>query len=136
MRLAVLFGCGLAFGVGLAVSGMAQPEIVLSFLMLEDFGLLLTMGAALAISAPAYAIARRSRRKPAMGDAYESFPKGIQKNHWVGGAIFGVGWGLSGVCPGAAFASLGIGNVTILYAIAAMLLGAYLQGVTQGPRRG
>ncbi len=129
MKLLVLFGCGLAFGVGLAVSGMARPEVVLGFLMLEDFGLLLTMGAALAISAPAYAIARRSQRKPALGDVYESFPKSIQKNHWVGGAIFGVGWGLCGVCPGAAFASVGIGNVMILVAIAGMLLGAYLQGI-------
>ena len=131
MKWALLFACGLAFGVGLAVSGMAQPEIVLSFLQLEDFGLLLTMGAALCVSAPAYAIARRSNRKPVMGGTYDQIPKGFTKKHWVGGAIFGMGWGLSGVCPGAAFASIGIGNVTILLAVAAMLLGAYLQGIHQ-----
>ena len=42
--------------------------------------------------------------------------------------IFGVGWGLSGICPGAAYASLGIGNVTILWAVVGMFAGAYLQG--------
>lgn len=136
MRLMLLFACGLAFGVGLAVSGMAHPEIVLSFLMLEDLGLLLTMGAALAVSGSAYAIARRSRRKPVMGGAYDEFPKTFSRDPWIGGAIFGVGWGLSGVCPGAAFASIGTGNAMILLAIASMFLGAYLQGVTHDPRRG
>ena len=46
----------------------------------------------------------------------------------VGGGVFGVGWGLSGICPGAAYASLGIGNTVILYGVAGMFLGAYLQG--------
>jgi uncharacterized membrane protein YedE/YeeE len=43
--------------------------------------------------------------------------------------IFGAGWGLSGICPGAAYASLGIGNVPILWAVGGMFVGAYLQGV-------
>ncbi|MEF8822151.1 MAG: DUF6691 family protein, partial [Halovenus sp.] len=43
--------------------------------------------------------------------------------------IFGVGWGLSGICPGAAYASLGVGNWPILYALGGMFLGAYAQGV-------
>jgi uncharacterized membrane protein YedE/YeeE len=46
----------------------------------------------------------------------------------VGGTVFGVGWGLSGICPGAAYASFGIGNVAILWAVAGMFLGAYAQG--------
>jgi len=46
----------------------------------------------------------------------------------VSGVVFGVGWGISGICPGAAYASLGVGNVTILWALAGMFIGAYAQG--------
>jgi uncharacterized membrane protein YedE/YeeE len=46
----------------------------------------------------------------------------------IGGMMFGVGWGLSGICPGAAHASLGIGNYPILWAVVGILLGAYAQG--------
>ena len=52
----------------------------------------------------------------------------------VGGGIFGVGWGLSGICPGAAYASLGIGNTVILYGVAGMFVGAYLQGCLREAR--
>ena len=46
----------------------------------------------------------------------------------VGGVIFGIGWGISGVCPGAAFASLGIGNYVIIWAIVGMIFGAHIHG--------
>jgi uncharacterized membrane protein YedE/YeeE len=73
---------------------------------------------------------------PLTGDVYERRLKSFDRNVLVGGAIFGVGWGLSGICPGAAYASLGVGNVTILWAIAGMFVGAYAQGVWRSQRAG
>jgi uncharacterized membrane protein YedE/YeeE len=128
--LPAVFAGGLIFGVGLAVSEMARPEVVLDFLQFEDFGLLLVMGGAAAVTATAYAVIGRLRdRAPLTGRVYERRLKSFDRNVLLGGTVFGVGWGISGICPGAAYASLGIGNVTILWAIGGMFAGAYLQGV-------
>ncbi|WP_312908452.1 DUF6691 family protein [Natronosalvus caseinilyticus] len=121
---------GLIFGFGLAYSHMARPEVVLDFLQFDDFGLLFVMFGAAIISGIAFWITPRLReRAPLTGDTYGRRLKSFDRNVLIGGAIFGVGWGLSGICPGAAYASLGIGNVTILWAIGGMFAGAYLQGV-------
>lgn len=128
---AVLAG-GVLFGVGLALSGMARPEVVLDFLQFEDLGLLLVMGGGAAVTGGAYALLGQSdRRAPLTGRPFVRRLKSLDRNVLVGGTIFGVGWGLSGICPGAAYASLGIGNVTILWAIGGMFAGAYLQGVVR-----
>jgi hypothetical protein len=127
--LPAVFVGGLVFGVGLAVSEMARPEVVLDFLQFEDFGLLLVMGGAATVTATAYAVIGRLRDSaPLTGRNYERRLRSFDRNVLVGGTVFGVGWGLSGICPGAAYASLGIGNVTILWAIGGMFAGAYLQG--------
>ena len=126
---AILVG-GLVFGVGLAHSQMARPEVVLDFLQFEDFGLVFVMFGGAAVTGLAYAVVPRLLDSaPLTGDAFERRLKSFDRNVLVGGAIFGVGWGLSGICPGAAYASFGIGNVAILWAIAGMFLGAYAQGV-------
>jgi uncharacterized membrane protein YedE/YeeE len=126
--LLVLVG-GLLFGFGLAYSHMARPEVVLDFLQFADFGLLFVMFGAAAVTGLTYLLAPRVlQRAPLTGAAFDRRLKPFDRNVLVGGAIFGVGWGLSGICPGAAYASLGIGNVTILWAIGGMFLGAYAQG--------
>ncbi|WP_089818457.1 YeeE/YedE family protein [Halomicrobium zhouii] len=120
---------GVIFGFGLGFSQMARPEVVLDFLQFEDFGLLFVMFGAAIVSGIAFAVMPRIRDSaPLTGDRYERRLKPFDRNVLVGGAIFGVGWGLSGICPGAAYASLGTGNVAILWALAGMFLGAYLQG--------
>lgn len=120
---------GVLFGFGLGFSGMARPEIVLSFLQLRDLGLLFVMGGAVAVVAPVYFLAARSgRNAPLTGRRYGRRLKSMDPNVLAGGALFGVGWGLSGICPGAAYASLGIGNYPILWGIAGMFIGAYGQG--------
>jgi len=125
----VVFLGGLVFGAGLAVSGMTRPEVVLSFLQFEDLGLLFVMGGAAVTTGVVFALATRARgRAPLTGRAYGRRLKSLDRNVLVGGAIFGVGWGLSGICPGAAYASLGTGNLPILWAIAGMFVGAYAQG--------
>ena len=120
---------GLVFGFGLAYSHMARPEVVLDFLQFEDFGLVFVMFGGAAVTGATFLLAPRLLgRAPLTGDAFERRLKPFDRNVLVGGAVFGVGWGLSGICPGAAYASLGVGNVTILWALAGMFVGAYLQG--------
>ncbi len=124
----VLIG-GLIFGFGLAFSHMARPEVVLDFLQFEDLGLIFVMFGGAAVTGLAFLVAPRLLdRAPLTGDSFERRLKPFDRNVLIGGAIFGVGWGLSGICPGAAYASLGIGNVTILWALAGMFVGAYVQG--------
>jgi uncharacterized membrane protein YedE/YeeE len=124
----VLVG-GLIFGFGLAYSQMARPEVVLDFLQFEDFGLVFVMFGGAAVTGVTFFVAPRLlNRAPLTGDRFQRRLKSFDRNVVIGGAIFGVGWGLSGICPGAAYASLGIGNVSILWALAGMFLGAYAQG--------
>ncbi|WP_299237174.1 DUF6691 family protein [Natronomonas sp.] len=125
----ILIG-GLLFGFGLGVSRMARPEVVLDFLQFQDFGLLFVMGGAAAVSAVTFTLGADVFRgtAPLTGRAYGRRVKGLDRNVLVGGTVFGVGWGLSGICPGAAYASLGVGNWPVLWAIGGMFLGAYTQG--------
>jgi len=125
----VLVG-GLVFGFGLGFSHMARPEVVLNFLTFDDFGLLFVMFGGSIVAGLAFWIMPRLRSNaPLTGRPYGRRLKSFDRNVLIGGSIFGVGWGLSGICPGAAYASLGVGNVTILWALAGMFLGAYIQGV-------
>ena len=120
---------GLVFGFGLGFSHMARPEVVLDFLQFEDLGLLFVMGGAAVLTGVTFLVVPRLRdRAPLTGDVYERRLKRFDRNVLVGGVVFGAGWGLSGICPGAAYASLGVGNWPILWAIAGMFLGAYAQG--------
>lgn len=125
----IIYLGGGIFGFGLALSGMAKPEVVLDFLQFEDLGLLFVMGGAALVTALTFAVATRFLDgAPLTGDGYTRRLKEFDRNVVAGGAVFGVGWGISGICPGAAYASIGIGNLPILWAIAGMFLGAYAQG--------
>ncbi len=130
--LALVYAGGVLFGFGLGFSHMARPEVVLSFLELYDFGLLFVMfGAAIVTGTAYFAVPRLRDTAPITGSAYARRLKTLDKNVVIGGGIFGVGWGLSGICPGAAYASLGIGNYIMLYGVAGMFAGAYVQGVVR-----
>jgi uncharacterized membrane protein YedE/YeeE len=114
---------------------MARPEVVLDFLQFEDFGLLFVMGGGAVVSALTFAIVPRLfGRAPLTGDGFRKREKSMDRNVIVGGTIFGVGWGLSGICPGAAYASVGVGNYPILIAIGGMFLGAYVHGLWRSAR--
>jgi len=124
----VLFIGGIVFGFGLALGGMSKPEIVLSFLQLKDLGLILLMGAATGVAFVAINVVPRFVERPVLGGEFKPRARTLSRNTLIGAAIFGVGWGLSGQCPGSALSSLGIGNLPVLLGIAAMFLGAYVMG--------
>ncbi|WP_418280066.1 DUF6691 family protein [Halorubrum sp. DTA98] len=135
--LPLVFLGGAVFGVGLAVSQMARPEIVIEFLQLRDLGLVFVMGgASVVVGITFWALTLSGRSAPLTGRRFGRRLKSMDRDVIVGGGVFGVGWGLSGICPGAAYASLGIGNVVILYGVAGMFVGAYLQGYLREQRTG
>lgn len=119
---------GALFGFGLALSTMVSPEVVLSFLHFQDFGLLLVMGGAVGVTVLAYQLAPRLMKRPLWGDRFAVRPAVLDRDTVLGAAIFGVGWGLCGVCPGPAIAGLGVGNSAMLIALAGIAAGAWLQG--------
>ncbi len=117
------------FGFGLAVAGATRPEIVLSFLQLQDYGLLLVIGGALVVSLIVFQGIPRALKKPPYGeyfDGHDGFP--VTRQSIIGAVIFGVGWGFSGLCPATSLAAIGTGNWPILYGILGMFLGTLLYG--------
>lgn len=126
--LAVLVA-GVLFGFGLALSTMIQPEVVLSFLRFSDFGLMLVMGGAVVVTLIAYKLVPRWTKGPLLGGRFQSHVAHLNRDTIQGAALFGVGWGLCGVCPGPAIAGLGTGNWALLWALGGIALGALVQGL-------
>lgn len=127
-RFIAVLAAGALFGFGLALSTMVQPEVVLSFLRFEDWGLMLVMGGAVAVTLIAYQLAPRWLGRPLLGEHFHRQTTTWNRHTLWGAALFGVGWGLSGVCPGPAIAGLGTGNWDLLWALAGIALGALVQG--------
>lgn len=121
---------GALFGFGLSVATMIQPEVVLAFLRFEDWGLMLVMGGAAGLAMLAYKGFPHWLPRPLLGGQFQTQPARWNRQTLVGAAVFGVGWGLSGVCPGPAIAALGTGNTDILWALGGILLGALAHGLT------
>lgn len=122
----VPFFAGLLFAVGLAVSGMTRPAKVLGFLDLGgawDPSLALVMVAAIAVFATAFWLSRRMA-KPLVSEAFAALPVGrVDPKLLAGTAIFGVGWGLAGFCPGPAFVAAATGMGQAVAFCGAMLVG-------------
>ena len=117
---------GLVFGLGLIVSGMANPAKVIGFLDLAgrwDPSLALVMAGAIAVGAIAFALART--RTASLLDAPMMLPtdKQIDRRLLAGALVFGVGWGIAGFCPGPALVALGMGSAKALVFVVAMLAG-------------
>lgn len=126
--LASLFA-GLIFGVGLLVSGMANPEKVLDFLDIAgqwDPSLALVMAGAILVGIFAFTMARQ-RTLSFLGFSLKlpSSTK-VDKRLVVGGLTFGVGWGIAGFCPGPGLVALGAGEAKAVVFVAAMVAGMVL----------
>ena len=123
--LAGLLG-GLMFGAGLAISGMINPLKVLAFLDVAgdwDPSLAFVMGGAIPVAAIGFAIGHQ-RRAPFLSAAFTGLTKNDLDTKLIGGAmLFGIGWGLTGYCPGPAIAAIGHGAPGTLVFIAAMAFG-------------
>jgi hypothetical protein len=126
----VAFLAGAVFAVGLAIAGMTQPAKVVSFLDVTgawDPSLAFVMGGALVPFALAYAWSRRGARRPVFAHAYPVLQsRAITARLVVGAAIFGVGWAVSGYCPGPAIASAGALSGGALLFVSAMFAGMAL----------
>ena len=133
-----LLGAALAagglFGFGLALSTMIRPAVVLDFLRFSDLGLMLVMGGGVLVTLVAYQLAPRLLRAPLLGGVFALRAAALDRPTVVGAAIFGIGWGLCGVCPGPAIAGLGAGSYELGWAIAGIAIGALLQGLNAKPR--
>ena len=117
---------GLIFGLGLIISGMANPDKVLGFLDLAgswDPSLAFVMAGAIAVGLIAFTVARQ--RTVSLLGAEMKLPtaRTLDRRLLVGSALFGIGWGIAGFCPGPALVALGGGQVKALIFVAAMLAG-------------
>ncbi|MFE1573913.1 DUF6691 family protein [Comamonas odontotermitis] len=125
---------GLLFGLGLLVSGMADPHKVLGFLDLAgawDPSLALVMGGAIAVGLPGFALARQ-RQRSLLGEAMQlPASKALDAPLVVGSVLFGIGWGLAGYCPGPALVGITAGMESAAIFSAAMLAGMVLFGLWQ-----
>lgn len=120
------FISGLVFGIGLLLAGMANPAKVLGFLDLAgiwDPSLALVMGGAIAVGLVAFTLAKR--RSDSLLQVRMQLPNSrvIDQPLVVGALLFGIGWGIAGVCPGPAIVAMGAGVPQALIFVAAMMTG-------------
>ncbi|MFN3423470.1 MAG: DUF6691 family protein [Novosphingobium meiothermophilum] len=139
MRTLVAFMAGLAFGFGLLVSGMSSPAKVLAFLDLAGTwnpSLAFVMGGAVITATPLFWLANR-RQRPLVGEAYDKPDRQMLDRRLIGGAVlFGVGWGLAGICPGPAVVDLVLAPAATAPFMAAMIAGIMLSArMRRAPQR-
>jgi hypothetical protein len=128
-RIATALGSGLLFGIGLALSGMTDPARVRAFLDLGGAwnpSLALVMAGATTVAFVGYRAAFR-RGRPVLADQFNLPPaRPIDVRLISGSALFGIGWGLVGLCPGPALVDLATGSVRVALFFVAMLAGMAL----------
>jgi uncharacterized protein len=135
MRAVVAFVCGILFALGLGVSGMLQPAKIIGFLDVAgnwDPSLLFVMGPAVGITMAAWAI-RRGRTTPYGCEVPGKGSSLLDAPLFIGAGLFGVGWGITGVCPGPAVANLAAPTAFTLVALGAIVAGVALSFLR--PRR-
>tara|TARA_Y100000385_G_scaffold119289_1_gene124207 strand:+ start:103 stop:525 length:423 start_codon:yes stop_codon:yes gene_type:complete len=120
---------GIIFGIGLTISQMIDPAKVLGFLNVFekwDPSLAFVMFGALIISSPFFHLFKKNK-KPIFADNFSySNNKEVNKKLIMGSSLFGAGWGLAGLCPGPAIASLALLNLNSLSFVVFMFAGFYL----------
>lgn len=126
MKLIASYLIGLIFGVGIAISGMANPAKVLNFFDIAgtwDPSLALVMGGALVTTFIGYKLVF-GRSAPVLADGFQVPTSRTIDSRLVGGAaVFGIGWGIAGFCPGGALPALGTGRPEVFVFVAALVAG-------------
>lgn len=126
-RYVTSLAAGFVFGLGLVISGMSNPAKIIGFLDLAggwDPTLLLVMGGALAITVPAFRLLR-SRPRPLFSERFRlPRQKDLDSRLIAGAALFGLGWGIAGFCPGPAITALATARLDVVLFVAAMIAGA------------
>jgi uncharacterized membrane protein YedE/YeeE len=129
--------CGLTFGSGLLISGMMQPAKVLAFLDILgawDPSLAVVMIAALVVSVPGFWLAKRRERPVLAMQSVWPTKMGIDRPLVMGSALFGIGWGLVGLCPGPGLANLATLSPRVAAFVVAMAAGMVLRDLWQEPQ--
>lgn len=130
MKLIFALFTGLVFGTGIAISGMMNPAKVFNFFDVAgtwDPSLAFVMGGAVVITFIGYRLVWR-RDAPFFGGTFQiPTSNAIDARLIVGSAIFGIGWGIAGFCPGAAIPALGTGRWEVVLFLVAVTAGFYLR---------
>jgi uncharacterized membrane protein YedE/YeeE len=137
LNLVAPLAAGLVFGLGLIAAGMTDPAKVLAFLDLAgawDLSLALVMGGAIAVALAPFAWAKRQGHTLAGKPVQWPAARGIDARLLLGGLLFGIGWGLAGLCPGPAIVALAAGLADVWLFVLAMLAGLLLVDVVDGRR--
>ena len=136
MKQAFAFLSGLIFGLGLIVSGMANPAKVLNFFDIAgswDPSLAFVMGGAVVVAFIGYRLVLR-RRAPLFESRFQVPTASAIDMRLVGGsALFGIGWGIAGFCPGAAIPALGTGRWEVLLFLVSVAVGIGLRRILARP---
>jgi uncharacterized membrane protein YedE/YeeE len=126
LKMLVNLFAGTLFGLGLAISGMVDPAKVIDFLDVVgdwDPTLAFVMGGALLVTIPAFHLILK-RPRPVLADKFElPTNKDVDARLLGGSALFGIGWGLAGFCPGPAVTALASGLMPVFVFVAAMVVG-------------
>ena len=139
MQNAAALLCGVIFGLGLLISGMVQPSKVLAFLDIFgmwDPSLAVVMAAALAVSAGGYRIIAFIGRPVLASRSSWPVRRDIDAALVVGAVLFGIGWGLVGLCPGPALENIATLSPRVIAFVAAMAAGMVLHRIWQAGRAG
>lgn len=133
----ISFAVGMLFGLGLSISEMINPARVIGFLDVSgrwDATLVLVMAGALAVTGTLFPLISR-RRLSLLGQKF-ALPVKTQVDRplVLGAAIFGIGWGLGGLCPGPALAGLASGSPEVMLFVAAMIAGQWFAGHIESSR--
>ena len=128
MRLIASYISGLIFGIGISISGMANPAKVLNFFDVAgtwDPSLIFVMGGALIVTFIGYRFVLR-RPAPTFSDAFKLPTRNDLDLPLIGGsALFGIGWGIAGFCPGGALPALGTGRSEVFIFTVALVAGVF-----------